>query len=294
MKHESYQRPEFPVNYFKWSHLLPQAIISAFFIVYYTTQQSIFISLHSKVHVVLWVLTSIQMLSVAAGCALLSSYLDEKYPWHLNKPVRIIYQVGLGVIVVSLISLRAIYAIYELFLNVDLRNTDYFSRDFMVVLASIICFNYHHYIHYLNNCIKRVGSVHREDKNEQPENKDVEKELATPFQSTENGVEIRAAQIGLFYLLDSGKKRKTVCFIEWNGKEHIMSNADTLTEIQHTCPYLFIHVSRNFLVNRYAMKEIRQEADRKYALVLNIRGQEPIPISRSIYSQLQADMELTT
>lgn len=294
MKRESYKKRAFSVNYFKWRHLLAQAVISAFFIVYYTTEQSILVSLHSTVHLVLWVLTSIQMLIVAAACALISTYLDEKYPWHHNKPLRSILQVGLGVFVISLISLRVIYAVYELFLNVDLRNTDYFSRDFIVVLASIICFNGYHYILYLNTLIEQGGSPHRDDENEHAPAKAIDKELATPFQSTENGVEVRAAQIGLFFLLDSGKKRKTVCFIEWNGKEHIMSNADTLSEVQNTCPYLFISVSRHYLVNRYAIKKIRQDSGRKYALVLNIKGQEPIPISRYMYSQLQADMELTT
>lgn len=278
------------VAYFQWKHLLTQGLISTLVVVYYTTDQSLLRIIYSSAHLITFAFTFVLMLLLAVCCGLISRLLDNYIPWYKDISFRLFWQVILGVIFLSAASLYSVYGSFYLLLGVNLWETDYFSRDFTIVMASIICINFHHYILYLRTFIKSTRTG--EGKKILPlPRKALEDELHSSFAVLETEKEILVARIGSFYLQEIGQKPKIVRLVQWDGTEFTMKESISLSGIMEQCPLVFIKVSRDRLVNRFAVKNFQISPERKYEIALDIDGMEPMAVSRDIYFNLQSELD---
>lgn len=275
------------VGYLQWKHLLTQAFLSALVVVYYTTSQSFVLSFTKPVHFILFVATFFQMLIVAAACGWISARLDKSVPWHQNLPYRLIWQIGLGVIFISMGAFMVINLLFYLSFGINLRQTEYYSRDFTVFVACIVCINFYHHILYLRSVNKSANTDHA-GKALPIASKTLGDELLTTFAVLEHDEQIQAIHIAAFHLEDMGNKPKLVRLVQWNGKLNTLKDHNSLASVKALCPFLFLNVSRDHLVNRYAVQNIHVVGDRKYEVSLSVPNLDTLAISRDTYRQLQS------
>lgn len=293
MARTPFLHPEIRTGYLQWKYLLTHGLISALVVVFYTTKKSFFISIHNPAHIILFVFSFVLMTLAAVACGLVSTYLDRYCPWYQNMPFRRILQVVFGVVLVSLIALQTVYLSYQVLLDINLRETEYFSRDFTAVMACIVGINFHHHNLYLRSLIKssRTGQAGSE-RLPIPE-KALQDELNTPFFISGRTRPIPAARTAALYLHDVGKKSKVVRLVEWDGTAHILEDTYALSGIEQECPFIFFKVSRDYLINRYALAGVRMSGDKKYELLLHIPEINSLSISRNKYRELQSLFETT-
>lgn len=286
MTHTPYQSGTVRVGYLQWKYLITQGLLSALIVVFYTMDKSFIRSIHQPEHIITFVLTFILMTLLAYVCGVVSANLDKQIPWCKDVTSRRLLQIGLGVIAVSVIALHAVYLIYHFFLQINLWETDYLSRDFIVVQACVAGINFHHhniYLRFLSNSAPEEKSA----KGPPLPTGAVEDELGTRFLVVESGRAIPAARVAAFFLEDIGKKSKIVRLLHSSGRVYTLDEEEVLATIKSTCPFLFINVSRYYLVNRYAITGVHACAKRRYELLLDVPDTDPVPISRDMYRQLQ-------
>lgn len=99
-------------------------------------------------------------------------------------------------------------------------------------------------------------------------------------------IPIKVEDVALFYI-----KNELTYLFTFDLKSYVVNKS--LDELQQIDDYLFYRANRQFIVNRYAVKEVAQTMSRKVSLELNVDFSESITISKekisSFYSWLAGE-----
>lgn len=285
MKPTSIHRLVFRSGYFEWKHLIAQGLISALVTVFYSTNQSFFISLHNPAHLILFFFSFLLMCIIAWICGWISTRLDQYFPWYQNFLLRQIMQFLFGVVLVSIITLQVVYFVYEILFAINLRDTEYFSRDFTIVMACVVCMNFHHHNLLLRSMIRLFR--HPDHSSNLPiADRVSQQEIEFQFPVLDQNRCLPAIRIAAFCLNPVKGNTNFIEMVDSLGQRYILQDIETLAWIEEQCPYLFIKVSRYYLINRYELPDATLQSEPHYELQLRIPGMSPIRISRDKHHEL--------
>ena len=272
-------------KYLHWKPIVIQALLSSFVLTFYTLENSFAQSIFNPIHLLAWLLSFVLMLPIVALCAAISRFLDRKIPWEKDLFRRGIYQLVLGVFLVAAFALTMVYTWYYYLFNIDLWQSDYFSRDFVVVLSSILMINFYHYHQYRLVYYQRSVDG-RSIEERKVENESLDKQLRLSFQVFELIEPITLYHIAAFYLEDIGEKQKVVLILSQDGSRYTMGQ-DTLERIRKLCPDVLLTANRHYLINQYFIKTVRHdESENRHELELDVKNSRPISISRRLFQDI--------
>lgn len=137
------------------SRLAIQTGLSAFIITFYTTEGSLLDSFTSMDHFSTLLMTIVLMFLLFSLMGHLSLRLDREMDWIQHETSRTLYQIGLGILTLGFIAFQTVCLVYWYFLDIDLWNSAYLERDFVVVMCCVICVNIYHYALYWREENKR-------------------------------------------------------------------------------------------------------------------------------------------
>lgn len=271
-------------KYLRWRPLFTQALLSSFVVTYYTLDSTFIQSIFNPAHLLTWLMSFLLMFILAALCAVISTELDRRIPYHENSFKRVFWQIIFGVFLVSVIALYVVYAAYDLFWDIDLWQTDYYSRDFVVIAASILMINSYHFHLYRQRHFDQA--LMQENPETGVEYESLYAELRTVFEVVDDTEPIMASRIGAFFLKENKSHRKEVQLILRDGSQRSMGWS-SLNQVRQQCPDLFILANRHCLVNRLYIKGVCRPPDERFgSVILDIPQCDPIPLSRRAYEEL--------
>lgn len=260
-------------RYFTWKHLLLQAFLSAFIIVFYTTKKSLLESIHNPAHLVVFGFSFVAMILVCLGIASITRVLDRYYSWTDHTLLRSILQFFFGVGIVALLSINVLYFFAWEVMDINLWETEYFSRDFTIFMACVLVINLHHQIlalrfnyRHLKKQITSFSSLTPEQKLFHEET--IEKEFAYEFHVNELTKPLLACRVSVVKIDD--QNGRIVNVIDHNGNVYTLENPLSLIKIHSYISKLFIKISRASLLNKYDFNtaEINKISDDEVELKL--------------------------
>lgn len=120
-----------------WMMMLFSAL-SAFLVTFYTTAESFSWSLTSLRHLVTWLFSFVLLFVVVCTIACVVCLLDIQAYFLRHELLRYLLQFVVLVVGLGAIALKVVYRAYFVVFGIDLQSTDYFERDYVVVLFCII------------------------------------------------------------------------------------------------------------------------------------------------------------
>src|SRR5690554_1077799 len=219
-------------KYLRWRPLFIQALLSSFAVTYYTLESTLIQSIFEPIHLLTWLMSFILMFLLATLCAVITTQLDRRIPYHENSFKRVFWQIFIGVLLVTVIALYVVYAVYDLIWDINLWETDYYSRDFVVIAASILLINSYHFHQFSKAYFDQA--LAQEDPETGVENETLYAELRTVFNVVNDPNPIMANQIGAFFLKDNKTHRKEVQLILRDGSLRSMGWS-SLTQVRQQC-----------------------------------------------------------
>lgn len=126
--------------------LMLLAATSSFLITFYTTALSVPWSITLEKHLMIFLFSFVLMLVAILPISYVIYRLDANSYLRQHELLRYIIQFILLVLLIGAVALRVVYAVYFTFFRVDLQKSEYFERDYVVVMFCLIMVQVYYFI----------------------------------------------------------------------------------------------------------------------------------------------------
>lgn len=301
-------------GYCKAGQLIKMAIISAFCVVFYTTKNSLLYSFQLRQHIEMFLFSVVLFCFAACIIAYVVFRLDSQPLHFVRSTKRWFIQAFLLGFFLPFLCLQLVYGLYSLLFDYDLRHTEYFERDFVVVISCLLGMQVYFKLKYeymqrrsleeerenllaqlfsLQTANSEVEESCRELRSKEKTLTDkllqVEKnetiwrsfvqELRTPFHIYIQGIEesIIFGQVREFYINEENKKMKNTSAILMDGREGMLE-FPSLKAIEQQFPHSAFRITRDNLVP-YLWIQIETGDNDQHQVKIMGTEQEPIAVS---------------
>ena len=135
--------------------LMLLAATSSFLITFYTTALSVPWSITLEKHLMIFLFSFVLMLVAILPISYVIYRLDANSYLRQHELLRYIIQFILLVLLIGAVALRVVYAVYFTFFRVDLQKSEYFERDYVVVMFCLIMVQ----VYYFDGVIYRFAEI---------------------------------------------------------------------------------------------------------------------------------------
>lgn len=203
-----------------------------------------------------------------------------------------------------MICLQIVYQLYWVVFARDLKQTEYFERDFVVVVACLLAIQVYFAIRRL--ILEKENALKERDEWEEAHNENIELRskqaelqereylwrsylnvLAKPIKASKDGVELEiyASEIEKLYRTDIDIKLKNITAELIDGRE-VMLNYPSLNAFEEAFEHLTFRISRNLLLCHLVIAEQYEEGGQYYVRIRGDKGKR-IPMSQERYHALK-------
>lgn len=300
-------------NYNQAKYLIIQSFASSMLIVFYSTKQSFLKSLLNPTHLITFGMTFVLIFILSWFLGKISAFLDRTVPWQTKTNTRYRLQFLLGVVLPAGISLLVVYLLFLKVMDVNIFQTAYLRRDFILLLVSIMGINLFHYYEFHKNSFRipeglfirfpKSTNMDRENMEKLP---DIQletftytkiytiedKESTRKYKICGSETPILSNEIGMFFVKSDSSLRNKVFIKLINGQEELLLDYNSLSDVASQYQYLFIRIGRQWLVNRRTLDSYRKIDYRTYEVNLKISDTKPLVISSDNYKKLKSLLQI--
>lgn len=291
-----------------WYSSLPNlsafAAISALAVVFYTSKNTLIRGMINKNHLSVLLFSFALFLVCFYVIAYVVYRLDHVSPSFTDSRQRWVVQIGSLCVLLPMICLQTVYQLYWIIFARDLRQTEYFERDFVVVLACLLAIQAYFTIRRLR--LERENAEKERDayKEEYNENKELRSRLieleqmeylwrsylnvlAKPIKGSKDGVELEiyASEIQTLYRSEVNIRLKNITAVLLDGREVVLDYT-SLNAFEEAFEYLTFRIGRNLLLCYLAVADMKEENGHYYVMLRNEKRQV-IKVTEERYHALQ-------
>lgn len=280
---KKYLEKLFPNPYCSWPLLAGEAIVTSLLIVFYTTKLSFIRSLFNPLHTTVLLGSVVYLFLVFLLLGHVSSIMDRWLPWKKEMLLRGIIQFIVGILSLGVLVFGCAKFIFVHKLKMDELFDLYLERDFAVVMSCLAIVNFLHFSIYWYREAKKTERALSNSEEQVDHTRKVYQELTESYHTLQQSHQLALEQsahglqlyselqqqikilgqskpiypmeVFAFHLVGE-KNNRRVQIKTWDGKDLVVEDIESLQALEALFPILFIKLTRDYLVNRYAIAKV--------------------------------------